>query len=161
MQVLITPHHTVTGYSDEDLSANATQLLRAASYYCLPGLQYLCSKALIQQLTIDNCSEILSLSYECSVDILRHVTLKYIADNLPDVIKTDGYAKLPADLCRDIVGKTIPTNIPADTTAADETSLEFEENKEKEEGTSVEMQQSPEKAAPPTSTRKKFLSSPR
>ena len=155
MQVLITPHHTVTGYSDEDLSANATQLLRAASYYCLPGLQYLCSKALIQQLTIDNCSEILSLSYECSVDILRHVTLKYIADNLPDVIKTNGYAKLPADLCRDIVEKTIPTNIPADTTA-DETSLEFEENKEKEERTSVEMQQSPEKAAPPPAPERSF-----
>lgn len=148
--------------SDEELDTHAALLMRAASYYCLPGLQYLCTKALIRQLTIENCSETLTLAFDCNVDILRHVTLKFIMDNLPDVVKTEGYAKLPADLCREIVGSTLPTHVPADTTLEATVGQEKEDQKEfygsqgKEEGramkgTSVEMRetQSPEKAIPP------------
>ena len=82
-------------------SPNATLLLRAASKYQVKGLLALCSCHLIRTLSVENASDVLSLSHECKgTELLKSATLHFIAIHTHAVVETKGFHTLDAALCR-------------------------------------------------------------
>jgi len=80
-------------YSEKvpDLETKAAGLLSAAEKYDLQELKTMCEVALCENVTTDNCLDLLVLADLHRATSVRQLTLKFIVDNSREIVNQPGW----------------------------------------------------------------------
>ena len=83
-----------TGKATPELGNNACGVLALAEKYQLLRLKDVCSEVLSKQLTLESACDILALSDLHGADQLKVTSMEFVARNLKQIRKTEGYSRL-------------------------------------------------------------------
>ncbi|CAE7465339.1 BPM3, partial [Symbiodinium microadriaticum] len=99
----------------DDMSGQYVMALFAASSkYQVVGLTTLCEKWLASSLTVENVSEVIAVAKRWENPRLTNSCLKFIGAHAAEVMRTEGFQLLDANLCRMVVGEVSSTGKAAD-----------------------------------------------
>lgn len=72
----------------------AMELFEAADQFCIPRLQTMCEKRMLQSITVDNAATIFHAADMHTAHNLRSKSLKYILSHFEEVSKTSAFEEM-------------------------------------------------------------------
>ena len=93
-------------------NANASQLIAAADFLQMDDVKQFCFEYLEDNLTVENCLEMVMFATQYNCSSALNTTYKLIADNFDQIVQSDNFKELSKAPLASLISKLISTKVP-------------------------------------------------